>query len=118
MPLGRVWLGERVEGRRTAFHGRRLRGGRPALQDGGSDCEEAECREGGAVRRSNPRGADLRVGKLPGPRWLYCQSSSGRRRGWVDGGRAGASLAGHECSQALPIKWAGGRGLGGRAGGS
>ena len=41
------WVGA-PEDRRPAVHGRRLRGCHPALQDGGSDCEEAERREAGA----------------------------------------------------------------------
>ena len=65
--------------------GRRLRRGHPAFQDGGSDGEEAERREGGSSSAERLRGADLRGGKLRGPQWLYRQSSSGRRSGWAAG---------------------------------
>ena len=67
---GVEWVGA-PEDRRPASHGRRLRGGHPALQDGGSVGEEAERREGGSRLRSAPRGVKLRGGKLKGPRWLY-----------------------------------------------
>jgi len=89
--------------------GRRLRRGHPALQDGGSDGEEAERREGGSSSASSLRGADLRGGKLGGHDGPTADGASTPPHG--------AASAGHGGSQALPIKWVGGCGMGGRAGG-
>ncbi len=108
------WVGA-PEDRRTAFHGRRLWRGHPTFSKDG---------------RRHRRRADLaRVGAGCG---APAESSCGAEScGTHDGstarvapvggaggrvvGRAGASLARHDSSRALPIKWVGGRGLGGRA---
>ena len=111
------WVGA-PEDRRPAFHGRRLRSGHPAFQDGGSDGEEAERREGGSSSAERLRGADLRGGKLRGPQWLYRQSSSGRRSGWAAGWAEPELLwRGTNARRPSPSNGRAGVELGGRAGG-
>ena len=86
--------------------GRRLRRGHPALQDGGSDGEEAERREGGAVRRAACAepicGAESWEATM-----VLCPTADG-----ASTPPHGAASAGHGGSQTLPIKWAGGCGIG------
>ena len=101
------WAGVELGGRAGGPEdgpGRRLRRGHPALQDGGSDGEEAERREGGSSSASSLRGADLRGGKLGGHDGPTADGASTSPHG--------AASAGHGGSQTLPIKWMGGCGIG------